>query len=321
MEKVLIFGGAGYIGSPTTELLLEKGYHVTVFDSLQFGDLGIRHLQDHPNFQLIEATICDITAVNAAVKKADSVILLAAVVGHRLEEVPIGTMRTTNLLASTVVLDAAIEHGVSRFILASTHAIYGNEKGLYFETSVPSPYSLYARLKLRLEERVINTKKKGYFHPTALRIATCHGVSKRMRFDLVINGLMRDALMKGEVNIVSGEQVRAFVHVRDVAKAIHLTLSAHENLISGEIFNVGAHEQSLQINQVANILKQVCPDVTVNLTPGEPDLTGYRLSSKKIEKVLDFKDEVSIEQSMIEVKEAFEENLFPDCYSLRYNNT
>lgn len=321
MEKVLIFGGAGYIGSPTAELLLQKGYHVTVFDSLQFGDSGIRHLLTNPNFELMEASICDITAINAAVKKADAIILLAAVVGHRSKEVPIGTMRTVNLLASTVILDAAIEHGVSRFILGSTHAIYGNEKGLYFETSVPSPVSLYARLKLRLEERVINTKKKGSFHPTALRIATCHGVSKRMRFDLVINGLMRDAISKGEINLISGEQVRAFVHVRDVAKAIYLTLSAHENLVSGEVFNVGGHEQNLQINQVVNILKQVCPDVVVNLTPGDPDLTGYRLSSKKIEKVLDFKDEISIEQSMIEIKEAFEENLFPDCYSLRYNNT
>lgn len=321
MERVLIFGGAGYIGCPTTELLLNKGYHVTVFDTLNFGDFGIRPFLNHPNFSLVESSICDVTAVNAAVKKADAVILLAAVVGHRSKEVPVGTMRTTNLLASTVVLDAAIEHGVSRFIFGSTHAVYGNESGLYFETSVPSPVSLYARLKLRMEERIINTKKKGSFHPTALRIATCHGVSGRMRFDLVINGLMRDAIQKGEINLINGEQVRAFIHVRDVAKAIYLTLSAHENLVSGEVFNLGSHDQNLQINQVVNILKNICPDVVVNLSPGEADLTGYRLSSKKIEKVLDFKDEISIEQSMEEIKLAFQENVFPDCYSLRYNNT
>lgn len=320
MERVLIFGGAGYIGCPTTELLLKKGYHVTVFDCLTYGDFGIRHLLNNPNLEVVSESICDITAVNAAVKKADAIILLSAIVGHRSKEVPIGTMRTVNLLASTVVLDAAIEHGVPRFIFGSTHAVYGNESGLYFETSMPSPVSLYARLKLRMEERVINAKKKGEFHPTALRIGTCHGVSGRMRFDLVINGLMRDAITKGEINLISGEQMRAFVHVRDVANAIYLTLSAHENLISGEVFNVGAHDQNLQINQVVNVLKQICPDVTINRIQGEPDLIGYRLSSKKIEKVLDFKDEVSIEQSMAEIKQAFEENLFPDCYSLRYNN-
>lgn len=319
-ETVVVFGGAGYIGCPLVEMLLEEGYKVKVFDDYSFGDDGIKNI-DHPNLVIIEASICDCQAVSAAVKGADAVILLAAVVGHRIREVPSAMMRTVNFLASTVVLDASIEHGVPRFIFASTNSVYGSDPGLFYETTIPSPVTLYARLKLRMEERVISEKKKGVFHPTALRIGTCHGLSGRMRFDLVVNGLVRDAVLNGKVSITSGEQMRAFVQVRDAARAFVACLKAHENSISGEVFNVAAPDQNLQINQVVNILKSILPETEVEILSGEPDLVSYRLSCKKIEKLLDFKCTWSLEDSMKEVIDALRKGQFKDPYSIKYQNS
>ncbi len=320
-NNVVVFGGAGYIGCITVELLLKQGFNVTVFDNMLFGSAGLDHLKTNTKLKIIEASICDTVAVSAAVKGAEAVILLAAIVGHRVKEVPATLMRTTNFLASTVVLDAAIEHGVSRFIFASTNSVYGAESGLFFETSMPSPVSLYARLKLRMEERIINAKKRASFHPLALRIGTCYGISPRMRFDLVVNSLIRDAIETGELTIESGEQMRAFIHVKDAANAIVLSLLAHENLISGEVFNLAANDQNLQINQVASIIKEMMPEISVKILPGEPDLASYKLSSKKIEKVLDFKPVLTIEDSLVEIRSAFEQGLYKDTQSPRYNNT
>jgi nucleoside-diphosphate-sugar epimerase len=319
-ETVVVFGGAGYIGCPLVEMLLEENYNVKVFDNFCFGDEGIKSIE-HPNLSIIDASICDCQAVSASIKGADAVILLAATVGHRIREVPAATMRTVNFLASTVVLDASIEHGVPRFIFASTNSVYGSDPGLFYETTIPSPVSLYSRLKLRMEERIISEKKKGVFHPTALRLGTCHGYSNRMRFDLVVNSLVREAVIHGKIQVTSGEQMRAFIQVRDAARAFLACLKAHENLISGEVFNVAAPEQNLQINQVVNAIKSLLPEIEVEILPGEPDLTSFRLSCKKIEKLLDFKCTWTLENSIREVIDSIQSGKYKDPYSLKYQNS
>ena len=147
-----------------------------------------------------------------------------------------------------------------------------------YETSIPEPVSLYSRLKLRLEERIINARNRS-FHPTTLRIATCHGPSPRMRFDLVLNGMVRDAYCKKEITIDSPEKVRSLIHVKDVARAILSCLSAHQNMISGEIFNLGNSDQNLQLNQLANIVKTHLPETKVTMPVSYTHLT---LPTKRI---------------------------------------
>ncbi|HMO18972.1 MAG TPA: NAD(P)-dependent oxidoreductase [Oligoflexia bacterium] len=320
VEQVVVVGGAGYIGCPLVGLLLKEGYRVIVFDNFCFGSEGLSRLS-HPNLKIVEGSICDTLAVSAVIKGADAVILLAAMVGHRVKEVPPGTMRAINFLASTVVLDAAIEHGTPRFIYASTNSVYGAKSGVFYETTLPDPVTLYARLKLRMEERIISEKKKGQFHPTALRLGTCHGLSPRMRFDLSLNGIVRDALIKGKISLIGGEQMRAFIHVQDVAEAFLSCLKAHENLVSGEVFNVSAKDQNLSLNHLANMVKTLIPKTKVEVLPGEPDLTSYKLSSRKIEQALGFTTKISIEESIEEMKGEILEGRFDDTFSLKYNNT
>lgn len=316
---VTVFGGAGYIGCCLVRHLLDEGYRVRVFDNFLYGRKGIEDIES-PHFEVIEGDICDARAVSRAVSEAESVVLLSAIVGRRAQQVKWSTMREVNFLASSVVLDAAIEYGAHRFIFASSDSVYGDRSGVMYETSIPHPVSLYSRLKSRMEERVINAKNR-YFHPTALRIATCYGVSPRMRFDLVANALALDAIFKKELVVENGEQCRALVHVDDAARAFVSALKAHENLVSGEIFNVGAADQNVTVNQLVNIVKTLIPEMNVTIRESEPDLVDYHLSCSKIEKILDFSCQWSIEQSISQVRDLLMEGYFKDPYSLRYNNT
>ena len=316
---VTVFGGAGYIGSVLVPLLLNEGYRVRVFDNLLYGDHGIERL-DSSRVELIRGDICDTFAVSNACRNAEAVILLAAIVGRRANDINRTTMRDINFLASSVVLDAAVEHGASRFLFASTDSVYGVQSGIIYETTTPEPVTLYSRLKLRMEERVTSRKARG-FHPVALRIPTCYGYSPRMRFDLVANSMIRDAVCKKLVTVLGGEQWRALVHVEDAARAFVSCLRAHENLISGEVFNVAAKSQNLQIRDLAKLVLEVRPDSDVRFEDAEPDLLDYHLSCAKIEKILDFEAKHSIRDALIDLAGRLERQEFGDPYRLKYQNT
>lgn len=322
-DVVTVFGGAGYIGCWVVEQMLRDGYYVRVFDNFLFGRSGIdeilaRNAADREHLEVIEGDICDTRAVASATEGSYGVLMLAALIGHRVRDGTWTDTRNTNFLATSVVLDAAIEHGVERFLFASTNSVYGIQAGVMYETTIPQPVSLYARLKLRMEERVIRAKRSG-FHPAALRIATCHGYSPRMRFDLVANTMIRDAVCKKLIVIESGEQWRAQIHVEDVARAFALCLKAHANMVSGEVFNVGA--ANLQVNQLANIVKTIIPDAVIDIVEGDPDLIDYRLSCSKIEKVLDFTPRWTLEQSLSELRDLLAESHFGDPWALQYYDT
>lgn len=316
---VAVVGGAGYIGAHVVRQLLEEGYRVRVFDNFHFGNQGVEGL-DHPDLEIVEGDICDTLAVTAALKDAEAVILLAAIVGHRAEDIRYAHYRDINFLASNVVLDAAVEHGANRFIFASTDSVYGTQPGVYFETGTPEPVSLYSRLKLRMEERVMNSKRRD-FHPTVLRVGTCYGYSPRMRFDLVVNGLVRDAMAKGIVTVRGGAQVRALIHVADAARAFVSCLKAHVNLVSGETFNVTAKNQVLPIQHLVNTLKTLRPNLEVQFVDSDPDLIDYSISSSKIEKILDFSPAFTVQMGMEDLIQHFESGEFKDPYSLLYQNT
>ena len=316
---VVVFGGAGYIGSSLVPQLLDEGYRVRIFDNFLFGKDGIQTLE-HPALEIMQGDICDTRQVSIAMHNAETVILLAAIVGHRVKEMKYSHYRDINLLASTTVLDAAIEHGASRFIFASTDSVYGVSAGTHYETDLPEPVSLYSRLKLRMEERIMRAKTR-HFHPTALRICTCYGYSPRMRFDLLVNTLIRDAVCKKEVRLKNKTQCRPLVHVEDAAHALSSCVKAHVNMVSGEVFNVGSEKQIPSLQELAEIVSELVPGVKIIYGESEPDLVDYKLSCAKIEKILDFSPRRSISQSMEELQHMLQKDQFQDPYSLKYCNT
>ena len=316
LPVVAIVGGGGYLGAVLLRMLLEQEYPVRVFDSFEFGYSGVENINS-PLLKIVEGNICDTLAVSKFLDGADSVVLLASIIGHRCKEIERDNTREVNFLASSVVLDSAIEHGVKRFIFASSDSVYGRQEGIMYETSLPNPVSLFSRLKLRMEERIIKSKSR-YFHPTALRIATCHGTSPCMRFDLLPNTLIRDAVTKHSITIDNSSLCRAFVHVQDAARVFMSCLTAHENLISGEVFNVVTDESLITVNQLANIASFLVPETHITVHETEPDLINYRLSSSKIKKVLDFTPQLTLEKSMEQVRDSLLEKQFEDSYNRKY---
>ena len=323
--KVLLLGGAGYLGGWLTPILLDNGHAVTVFDRLLHGPAAVAPLAGRPGFKLLEADICDLGAVTRAVPGHQAVILLAALVGEpACARDPAETV-AVNLLAPLALWRAAAWFGVERFIFASTDSCYGAQENILLTEESPlKPLGLYAELKALVEHEILagppKAGQKAPF-PTVLRLATLYGPAPRMRFDLVLNLLAREAALGREAKIFSGEQWRPFVHVRDAARAFALALSAPPQAVSGQIYNVGSNHQNIQFKDLAGLLSRVLPQARVKTVPQPPDLRDYHVDFEKIGRVLGFKPDFSPEDGLREIAAGLARGTWGDPDDPRHRNS
>ena len=319
--KVLLIGGAGYLGGAMAPLLLEEGHELTVFDNLSFGEAAITPLLKQTGFKLISGDLTDILAVSKATQGQDAVILLAALVGEpACDKDPEQTV-AINYLGTINAMKAALKHGVRRFIYSSTDSCYGAQEGvLLTEESPLKPISLYAELKSEVEEEFLQLYNKPGFYPTILRLATLYGLAPRMRFDLVINLLTREAATGGAAKIFSGEQWRPLVHVQDAARAFAQTLSAPPEVVANEIFNVGSNAQNVQFKDLARLLLEALPQANIETVPQPPDLRDYHVCFDKISKALGFKPNFTLQAGIAEIRDALASGLLGDPYNPKYRN-
>ena len=320
--KVLVFGGGGYLGGSLTPLLLGEGHQVTVFDRLMFGTAAIDPVFQHPGFRLIEADMCDLAAVTRAVEGQDAVILLAALVGEpACDRDPLETV-AVNYLATLGAMKAAAYYGVKRFIFTSTDSCYGAQENVFLtEESSLQPISLYAELKAKVEDEFLQMPRPQGFVPVILRLATLFGLSPRMRFDLVINLLTREAVVGQGAKIFSGEQWRPLVHVHDAARAFALALTAPAELVDGQVFNVGSNRQNVQFKDLAQILLRVIPEAKIETVPQPPDLRDYHVCFDKIAKILHFSPELEPSDGIAEIRQALLSGQLPNPYDQIYRNS
>jgi len=300
--KILVLGGAGYLGGWLAPLLLDEGHEVTVFDRLLHGPAAVAPLAGRPGFKLLPADIRDLGAVSAALPGHQAVILLAALVGEpACARDPAATV-AVNYLAPLAVRRAAAYYGAERFIFASTDSCYGaQENVLLTEDSPLKPLGLYAELKARVEKEIMEARDWGGPRPTILRLATLYGPAPRMRFDLILNLLAREAALGRVAKIFSGEQWRPFVHVRDAARAFALALAAGSETVSGQILNVGSNHQNIQFKDLAALLLRVLPGARVETVPQPPDLRDYHVAFDKISRLLGFEPQFEPEDGLREI--------------------
>lgn len=303
VNRVLIIGGAGYLGSILSRKLLDRRYDVRVFDIMYFGEQPIEDIKDHPHFELIKGDMRNIAEVTKSLVGVDAVILLAGVVGDPACQLSPEETVETNYLATKMVAEACKYHQINRFIFASTASVYGVQEGVVDETSPLHPVSLYARSKIMSEEAILSLIDEN-FSPTMLRMGTLYGLSPRMRFDLVINVLTMKAAKEGKIKIFGGKQWRPFLHVDDAAEAYIKALEAPIEKVKGEVFNVGSDDQNCQIQQLGEYVKQSFPSVMIETVPEDVDQRDYRVSSKKIEHVLNFSVQKTIPYGIEEIKHA-----------------
>ncbi len=299
-NKVLVIGGAGYIGSALIGMLLKIGRQVSVLDAMHFGEDSLRPILDHPNLTLIREDFRHIEALTRAMRGVGSIIHLGGLVGDPACAVDTELTVDVNVTATKVIGEIAKARGVRRFIFASSCSVYGACDDVVDEDSRFHPQSLYARSKVA-SEAVLGTLHDDNFSVTCLRFATIYGMSGRTRFDLVVNLLCAKAVRDRVITVYGADQWRPFVHVEDVARAIVLTLNAPTELVAGEAFNVGSDAQNYTLGRVAELIKKQVPEAEITSDDTFVDKRNYRVSFRKIRSRLGFEPVWTLESGITQV--------------------
>jgi nucleoside-diphosphate-sugar epimerase len=286
-QKVLVIGGAGYVGSALVERLLNQGLHVSVLDAMHFGEDALSKVGDHPNLTLIREDFRHIEVLTRAMSGVGSVVHLGGLVGDPACALDPELTVDINVTATKLVGEIAKAQGVRRFVFASSCSVYGACDEIVDEDSRFNPQSLYARSKVA-SEVVLGALNSGDFAVTCLRFATIYGFSGRTRFDLVVNLLCAKAVREDVITVYGADQWRPFVHVDDVARAIVMTLQAPIEVVAGEAFNVGSDTQNYTLGDMAKLINRQVPDAKIVSDATCVDMRNYRVRFDKIRTRLGF---------------------------------
>jgi nucleoside-diphosphate-sugar epimerase len=321
--KILVTGGAGYIGSVLVPILLSSGHQVRVLDNLSHGGRSLLSVWSDPNFEFIKGDVRDEQSARSALNGAEAVVHLAAIVGDPACARQPDVARSINLEATIQLINLSQEMGVKRFIFASTCSNYGkmkDENGYVDETSELNPVSLYAETKVAVEKHLLNPAGLGELSPTVLRFATAYGVSPRMRFDLTVNEFTMEMLTNRKL-VVFGEQFwRPYVHIRDISRAILCVLESSIQDVRKEVFNVGSTSQNFQKQQLVEMIKPHAKDAVVEFVRKNEDPRDYRVSFEKIQQKIGFRTEHTVESGIEEIVYLAQNGILQDFKSPEFRN-
>ena len=301
--RVLVTGGAGYIGSVLSKILVEKGHDVSCLDRFFFGKEVLENVSGKIN--LIKD---DIRWFNPDILKGvDAVLDLASLSNDPSGELDPQKTLEINYKGRVRVATLSKKYKVGKYVLASTCSVYGFQEGTLNEDSELNPLTTYAKANMMAEKEVLPLADNS-FTVTVLRQATVYGFSHRMRFDLAINGMALGFFKNGKIPIMrDGKQWRPFVHVKDTSNAFISILESTRKLVNGQIFNVGNNEQNLQIFDLAKMVAE-----SINLPfnfewYGSPDMRSYKVSFDKIREQIGYKTSYTPKEGAKEVFNALKE--------------
>ena len=297
--KILVTGGCGYKGSVLIPKLLNKGYEVTSFDTQWFGN----YHQDTKKLENIKGDIRDISKLN--LKDFDTIIHLANIANDPAVELNPTMSWEINVLASQQIADKAVRDGVEHFIFASSGSVYGiKEEEKVTEDLELVPLSVYNKTKMVAERVFLSYTNQMKVH--CLRPATVCGLSPRMRLDVAVNMLTFQALQKGEITVLGGQQTRPNIHIDDIAD-MYIHLIENRDSISSGNYNAGFENIS-----ILDIAKTIQKEIDCKIVIKESnDPRSYRQDSQKI---LDtgFKPKKSVSLAIKELIEAFKKGILID---------
>ena len=305
MTKVLIVGGAGYVGGWFTDQAIAEGYEVRVYDNLTYEDSYLKKV----DFQF--GDINDYSALKPNLMWADTVVWLSALVGDPACAINPKLTLQTNVES----IKNLVDNFRGRIIFPSTCSVYGAQEGILDEQSETGPLSLYAESKLEAENILLNSKAS----PLIFRLGTLFGISDefaRLRVDLVLNILTIRAVIEGSMSVFGGDQFRPLLHVRDVATA------GVPNLTSEKTGIYNLHTENVTVLELAQRISAVIPQSKIEQTSiSFQDARNYRVSSNKAISELNFLPKWSIEDGIREVEAAITQKRIRDIANPRFNNS
>lgn len=313
MSKVLVTGGAGYVGSALVPKLLSAGYDVLVYDSMLFGDHG---LPQHPALQVVQADIRDIEAFKSAVAGSQFVIHLACISNDPSFELDPDLSRSINFDCFEPMVAASKAAGVERFIYASTSSVYGVSDAPEVTEDHPFvPLTDYNKYK-GLCEPVLLRYQSPEFTTVIIRPATVCGYAPRLRLDLTVNILTNLAVNRGAITVFGGSQKRPNIHVEDITDLYVQLLTMPAAKIAGEAFNAGYENHT--VAQIADMVKKIVEEEFPEkgpiqiITSTSDDLRSYHISSRKIADKLGFTPRHTIEDAVRDLCHAFRAGKIPN---------
>ena len=322
-KKVLVTGGAGYIGSVLVRILLNKGYKVRAMDSLKFGGESLYDISQHPDFEFIKGDVRKDTDIDKALDGVDYVAHLAAIVGDpACSKFPDEAMEV-NWKASVSLFEKAEKKGISRFVFASTCSNYGkmtDANSFVTEESELRPVSLYAELKVKFEDYILNKRKDTRMSATALRFSTVYGFSPRIRFDLTLNEFTRNVCMTGVQEIWGPQFWRPYCHVDDLARAVMLVIESPEEKVRSNVFNVGDTSENYSKRMLMEEIQKQIPDAKAIYVDKTEDPRDYRVNFSKIKSQLGFTITKRVPEGIKEIIKMMRSGIITDPHSEKFRN-
>ena len=309
MKRIFVTGGAGYVGAVTVPLLLEKGYEVSVFDLMIYGEDA---LEDHPNLTKIKGDIRDKGVLTEHIPGHDVVIHLACISNDPSFELNPDLGKSINLDAFRPLVELSKESGVKRFIYASSSSVYGvkEEKDVH-EDVLLEPLTDYSKFKAECEKILLEYQDPN-FTTVTIRPATVCGYSKRQRLDVVVNILTNLAYHNRKITVFGGNQLRPNIHIKDMALAYLSLITAPKEKVEGQIFNAG--DENFTVNELSEIVKNVVGEDVETVVLDSDDNRSYHISSNKIKTELGFEAKHTIRDAVEDLCSAFEKNLLPNSF-------
>jgi nucleoside-diphosphate-sugar epimerase len=301
-NRVMVTGGAGYVGSNLVPKLLANGYEVFVLDLFIYGDV-FNELKSDPRLTQVAGDLRNLATVESAVAGCDAVIHLACISNDPSFDLNPELGRSINYDCFRPLVKASKNAGVRRFIYASSSSVYGIKNDINVTEDLPlEPLTDYSKYKAMCEE-VLEQEREPGFAAVILRPATVCGYAPRLRLDLTVNILTNHAINNGRITVFGGDQLRPNIHVEDMTDLYLMLLEQPDEAVDGKVWNAGYH--NLKVRAIADMVREeVGPGVDIVVTPTD-DHRSYHVSSERIQRDLGYVAGRSVKDAIVDLKTAF----------------
>jgi len=298
MVKVLVTGGAGYLGVKTVELLLNNGYHVTALDNLMYKQTTLLHLCTNKNFSFIEQDVTDFNLLKKTIKDYDIIIPLAAIVGAPACDVNKELATKINFEQIKCIVDNLRDN--QKLVMPNTNSQYGSSTEIITEDSPFNPLSHYAVTKCNAEDYILDNG-----NGICLRLATVFGAAARMRTDLLVNDFVHKAIVDNYLILFQAHFNRNYIHVNDVANTFLFCIENYEKM-NNDVYNVGLSDANLSKMELALKVKEHFPNLVIKEDEFKSDFDNrnYIVSNDKLES-FGWKPKFTIDDGIEELIDAY----------------
>jgi len=310
-NKILLIGGAGYIGTVVARHFIKKNFEVTCLDNLIYDNLdSVKELKKNIKFNLVVGDLRNEKLIEELLSNCDIAIILAGLVGDPITKKYPDIAEKINNEGIQRVIKNCVSKKIEKVIFVSTCSNYGlsETNTLLNEEAELKPISLYAKQKVGVEKYILSFKNHPSFSPTILRFSTAFGLSPRMRFDLTINQFTKSIFCKEFLEVFDSNTWRPYCHVEDFALALEKVVESNKEKTNFQVFNVGGDSNNFTKKQIVEKIFNFIPNDKVTFTDKIKDPRNYKVNFSKINKILGFEIKYSVNDGIYEMINFFKKN-------------